>query len=331
MTIYAFSGASYPAKKQSSDIEEAQAFGRRKEMQMYVSSNSPSRQWELRKIASFPALEADFWSDASLSLPHLAPELPEAEDMERISPLHPHPPAAAQEPIKARCSVFPPPLDSPVLCEGRYPDLQSLDKVRFTSTRSNGRLLLTEVPPLAVQTRRRLHTQRCNGRLLLQIYNEGSSSEMEQSNPFAEAGGAKNVAVVAREEDPHARRENKENPTGEEAIEEDPTAKRAIGENPFAEKAEEEEGAEAERASQDLLSAEKEAEEARGMEGGEDKINEDERKGNLYTKVLKTLECDAFTDYATDVLNPKSNGVASFLHKSLTRVRPLSMLNLWQS
>lgn len=370
MTIYPLSGASWPARKQASITEDAQSHGKSKAMQqIYVPSRGTPRQWELRKVTSLPVLDADYWSDASLSLPHLAIKLPESVDNTASSALlslHIETPSSpSSNPFqvpksRSRCAAFPPPLDSPAISEGPYHYMQSVDKVCFTSLRSNGRLLLLQTP-YAEQIRRRLRSQRRNGRLLLQLYEESNHSEMamEKSPLVGEAGEGGEVqetqyrkskdpiAEKKKQEDPIAEKAVQENPTAQRAKQEDPIAGKALlegdptegkadGGDPLAENAKEEamdvrkagQLSERESATFTLVAAEEEENE---KGGGECKIDGDERKPSIHTKVLRTLECDAFSDCSAEVLNllyGRSNGVASFFHKSLTRVRPLTMLNV---
>lgn len=287
-------------------------------MQTYPSScrGSP-RQWELRKIPSFPVIDADYWSDASLSLPHLASALPRDEDKERVfisrcpqnndqaiqSTQYKEISSQMDQPIKARGGRFPPPLDSPALMyEERYSHLESLERVSFTSVRSNGRLLVTETPRDA-HPRRRLHSHRRNGRLLLQLVVERSTRSEEC--PIA--------AEAAEGYDPLA---NKGNASAEEDTIMNPTARKA----------------KAMKASSIL--ADEELQHEAEDEGGDN----DNGKVRLYTKVLKTLECDVFSNDSAEafslvqphVKNGRSSGVASFL-QSLTRVRPLNVLSIWQA
>ncbi|MCO5609059.1 hypothetical protein L7F22_063280 [Adiantum nelumboides] len=335
MTIYPLSSASWPAKQHSSSavVESPGSYGQKREMQMYpfLCRGSP-RQWELRRIASLPVLDADdYWSDASLSLPHLASALPQIKEKEmvfapRCSPINEDAcrcsgatrPMRSQnlveEPIKStRCSTFPPPLDSPahLRCEGRYPNLQTVEKACFTYVRSNGRLLVTE-KTVDIQPRRHLRLQRHNGRLVLQLHVESSSTEVELDGPLV-AGGVEESDPIVTESNPIA-----EEVTGVSLFAQ--SAKERVKKaNPYSN---DEEG--------------EEVEEEDTAEGGEKLVN---GKVSLYTKVLKTLECDAFSD-STEACSPinqlhlkygRSSGVASFLHKSLTRVRPLNMLPIWQT
>ncbi|MCO5548760.1 hypothetical protein L7F22_002222 [Adiantum nelumboides] len=337
MTIYPLSSASWPAKQHSSSavVESPCSYGQKREMQMYPSlcRGSP-RQWELRRIASLPVLDADdYWSDASLSLPHLASGLPQSEEKEMVfaPPCSPNEDTCrcsgatrpmrsqnlVEEPIKAtsRCSTFPSPLESPahLRCEGRYPNLQTVEKVCFTYVRSNGRLLVLE-KPVDIQPWRHLRLQRHNGRLVLQLHVESSSTEVELDGPLV--AGVEESDPIETESNPIAEDVTGVSLFAQNAKERRERVKKA---NPYSN---DEEG--------------EVAEEEDTAEGGEKLGN---GKVSLYTKVLKTLECDAFSD-STEACSPinqlhlkygRSSGVASFLHKSLTRVRPLNMLPIWQT
>ncbi|KAI5077996.1 hypothetical protein GOP47_0007820 [Adiantum capillus-veneris] len=334
MTIYPLSGASWPAKQQSSSaLEEAHGYGLRAlEMQMQVHPSScqgPPRQWELRRIATSPILDAgDYWSDASLSLPHLASMLPQVEEKKRVTTPRRLVSEEARrcsdtrvssdhelvevKPSKAfrRSSTFPPPLDSPahLACEGRYSSMQTVEKVCFTSIRSNGRLIVTATP-IAAQPLRRFHLQRRNGRLLLQLHVERRSTEEKE-----EEEEERPLAAEVEEGDPIAREGN-------------PVPEMVRATSPFAQNGKERARKASPQSYEDLV----EEDDAERVNG----------KVSLYTKVLKTLECDALND-STEGFSPiqqlhvkygrrSSAGVASFLHKSLTRVRPLHMLTIWQS
>ncbi|KAH7428418.1 hypothetical protein KP509_09G000700 [Ceratopteris richardii] len=347
MTIYPLSGASWPVKQQAPvSLEGASGQGSsqaRKNMPGSQRVHFPTsysrgapRLWELRRIASTPVIiDADYWSDSSMSAQVSnfdSPILPISEgaviDNENDTKLFSDATTVIQRrggsgkvdeqdehrevenltgrSFSTKRRSFPPPLDSPALREGRYSHLESVEKVPFACTRSSGRLLITESSASTQQSQRRLRAQRQNGSLVLWL---------------EEAGGTTTKGKPKEEQVQEEGRVEKEISTiytyeKEEDIDEDGAMEEVEEESGVKQGAEELDCVDRENSRRSKKTTSK--------------------RSNLYTRVLKTLEGDVgFGDGIAEVVNPLRRpckyGVGSLLHKSLTHVRPLNVLTIWQS